>query len=1007
MRALVLWTLLVCCAAWRAPAQWTLARHVVDGGLPQNSIRGLAFDRAGQLWLTTEGGLVRYDGRNMQAYSSLSDSVILDDRLGDMLADLDGALYFIDASRSLYRVGPDGPLRLVDGRVFGSQRGRSYGLLPSVEAYTLIHHDKDAKRPDLVLHDHAVQVMALGKDRWLELTPKAMRSIVDGRVVRTQPLDGDPLHGFALDGEAYVMGKDGRIQRYEPVSGAFLEVPHTGPWPRGGSMRVVWNVPSGEVYVLSDEELWSLRIDAQGIARAERLLGALPEGTRVNVVVRSPDGERLFLGTGTKGLYIYSRERFSTVRNSKAPPNSVANSFYALAPWDDSTVFCPPGWLASSRGFGSTPLNGMRYVDRHFLHMDRKRRTWVGSSSRLQVMDPLTGALLWSDTVVGSPSALEEQGDTVWLAGRKGLAAIVNDKVVLHLHRPTSDYRQVPTAISVGPDGRLWLATGEGVYAWDLVAGMVKPVQGLQRIYARTLHRSGAYMFIGTYGQGVYVAGMGGVARLPLDRAKATLHVHAFVPDANGNLWLPTNSGLYRVREEQIVRFLSDPRAVPFFGQHGPSEGIAVREFNGGCSPAFVRLANGEVVLPTIDGLVWFRPEDVPDPSPMGEVRLAGLSLNGVPQDPSADLRVVGWNGHVELTVAMPYWGEPDDLQWRYRLVGLPGAQGPIRDDGTVVLERLPSGDFELEVEVAGSNGPRTVRLLRIEVVPPLYARWWALLAISVLLTLAVVLLVRLRIRRLERNRRLLEAIVEERTDDLRRTNDALQREVQVKDRLVSILSHDIVSPLRFIAQVAGRSTRGPQGHDTQELRGVLQDIHSSSDKLYVNARNILSWIKHQDGRIAVVREEVDLHKLVGSVLGQFQRADGVRLTNAVTPGTTMRTDPRILSIILQNLVANAVVHAGGEVHVAAHAGPDAWIITVADNGPGTSEKARALFEERIGGEAERHGDHTATDRPGLGHVIVADLLRLLDGGLRLGTPPQGGTEIEVRLPRHPEAAGT
>jgi signal transduction histidine kinase len=338
-------------------------------------------------------------------------------------------------------------------------------------------------------------------------------------------------------------------------------------------------------------------------------------------------------------------------------------------------------------------------------------------------------------------------------------------------------------------------------------------------------------------------------------------------------------------------------------------------------------------------------------------------------------------------------------------LAGLPGAQGPIAADGRLVLDRLPTGEFDLEVEVAGSRGPRIARLLHIEVLPPLYARWWAVLTIALVLTMVVVLLVRLRIRQLERNRRLLEAIVDERTDDLRRTNEALQREVQVKDRLVGILSHDIVSPLRFIAQVAGRSTRGPLGHDTEELRGVLHDIHSSSDKLYVNARNILSWIKHQDGRIAVVREEVDLHELVGAVLGQFQRADGVRITNAVEPGTLVRTDPRLLSIILQNLVANAVVHAGGEVHVGFRGLADAWTITVADNGPGMSAKARAMFEERLQGKAKRHGERTTTDRPGLGHVIVADLLRLLEGSIRLGTPPGGGTEVEVRLPRGMEEA--
>ncbi|MFN6114923.1 MAG: two-component regulator propeller domain-containing protein, partial [Flavobacteriales bacterium] len=66
---------------------WSVQQFTAENGLPQNSVASLAFDSSGYLWITTEGGLVRYDGRSMRVFSTRTDTVLRDDRMRYLLMD--------------------------------------------------------------------------------------------------------------------------------------------------------------------------------------------------------------------------------------------------------------------------------------------------------------------------------------------------------------------------------------------------------------------------------------------------------------------------------------------------------------------------------------------------------------------------------------------------------------------------------------------------------------------------------------------------------------------------------------------------------------------------------------------------------------------------------------------------------------------------------------------------------------------------------------------------------
>ncbi|HRP67561.1 MAG TPA: ATP-binding protein [Thauera sp.] len=105
--------------------------------------------------------------------------------------------------------------------------------------------------------------------------------------------------------------------------------------------------------------------------------------------------------------------------------------------------------------------------------------------------------------------------------------------------------------------------------------------------------------------------------------------------------------------------------------------------------------------------------------------------------------------------------------------------------------------------------------------------------------------------------------------------------------------------------------------------------------------------------------------------------------------------DGPALGILLQNLVSNAVHNTppAGRIRVLLEAGAEAVVLRVQDSGPGVPAALRDKVFERF----FRAGDGAGA---GLGLSIVARIVELHNGTIRLGDSPLGGLEVWVGLPR-------
>ena len=147
--------------------------------------------------------------------------------------------------------------------------------------------------------------------------------------------------------------------------------------------------------------------------------------------------------------------------------------------------------------------------------------------------------------------------------------------------------------------------------------------------------------------------------------------------------------------------------------------------------------------------------------------------------------------------------------------------------------------------------------------------------------------------------------------------------------------------------------------------------------------------------------DRVSLSRIVSDVLENERLAAGdaaVEFAAALPRGLMIRADPEQLYRVLANLIRNArqaIAASGkpGEVRVAAEEDEQAWIITVADTGPGLPPRAREhLFQPFTGG--------TRKGGSGLGLAIAAELVRGHGGRLELTRTGEQGTEFVIRLPK-------
>ncbi len=236
--------------------------------------------------------------------------------------------------------------------------------------------------------------------------------------------------------------------------------------------------------------------------------------------------------------------------------------------------------------------------------------------------------------------------------------------------------------------------------------------------------------------------------------------------------------------------------------------------------------------------------------------------------------------------------------------------------------------------------------------------------------------------------------------EELGVANLELERMNHTKDKLFSVVSHDLRGPLLNLHAILQMRSAG---HIKQEEFDVFsekinQQLVASNHTL----DNLLQWARAQLSDVKVRREMILISKKIDKVLLEFAeeaRRKNITFNNSVSIGVTALVDRHQLQIILRNLIGNALKFSldNGTITISGVRSDSFLEITVEDNGVGMSDEDKSkLFQP--GQQFSREGTHQEKGT-GIGLVITREMILANGGNIRVESEKGKGSKFIFTLP--------
>ena len=153
-----------------------------------------------------------------------------------------------------------------------------------------------------------------------------------------------------------------------------------------------------------------------------------------------------------------------------------------------------------------------------------------------------------------------------------------------------------------------------------------------------------------------------------------------------------------------------------------------------------------------------------------------------------------------------------------------------------------------------------------------------------------------------------LEHVVEERTLKLSETIVELESTNRVKDKLFSIIAHDLRTPFNSLISIFSLKDMGMLNFE--ELKMLLNSNRKNIDQMRLTLDNLLFWAKDQMKQVSVQFTEFDLKKLSEVLMLVYEPialSKNIRLELNASDESTVYADENQVRLVLRNLIDNAV----------------------------------------------------------------------------------------------------
>ena len=238
--------------------------------------------------------------------------------------------------------------------------------------------------------------------------------------------------------------------------------------------------------------------------------------------------------------------------------------------------------------------------------------------------------------------------------------------------------------------------------------------------------------------------------------------------------------------------------------------------------------------------------------------------------------------------------------------------------------------------------------------------------------------------------------------------NEELKRTISNRDKMYSVIAHDLRSPMASIRMVLNLAVNVvPKDVVGEEIFGLLDKANRESEETHDLLDNLLKWTKSQTGRLSVVYQDLDLDDIVPGVVDIFQMiAEMKKIDLKYLPAEeklTVRADNDMIKTIIRNFLSNAIKFTpeGKGIEVFYTREGDFARISVRDHGVGIApERVETIF--RTGETTYGTGGEEGS---GLGLQLCHDFARKNGGDARVESTLGDGSTFSFTIPLTKQAS--
>ncbi|MBD0835982.1 response regulator [Aestuariibaculum suncheonense] len=984
--------------------QFSFKTLTINDGLSQNSVISITQDSIGYLWLATQDGLNKYNGRDFKHYDKQFEDITRTtfSKLGKVYIDKQNRLWIITHSGKLELYQPNAddfkPIKLPFdvSIVFQDKNFNLYLGSYNNGLFKIDYKTKDT----LQILNHEDQTKTI-------------------------------YHLLEDENELIVAGSETIFRFNNNVAYQTLSVVNTKPT----NYSTLEKSPDGTIWLGSfGNGLFYKTKDAESFIKYENI--NIPKNLNIEDLLIDRQS-RLWIASYGNGVYLIDFKS-NTVKNFKANKNNPFAIHYndMLSLYEDTT---------GTIWFGSDGT-GASYYDAHLIKFniltnnqvpksvnvdmvrcittDKQNNIWIGTSGKgLTVVDLknetyktytsenttlasnriISTCFIDNDLWIGHQgyglNILEPSGHykfypeiknyTVWRIIKKSTqqawlcterhGVLLFDKQKGIIKEYNSENSDLITnnirALTLGDNNEIWIGTDDnGLFKLNETTDQIEKINKVND-KIKSLYYNKNSLWIGTNGNGlkVYNTETKTTKTYTIQDGLPNDVVYGILPGNHANIWLSTNNGISKFNHTNFENF-------------SVYDGLQAKEFNTG---AYYKDQNNTLYFGGLEGINWFHPEQLTFNTEKPKTIISKFEVFSKPRNLEPNLSLNYRENTITFSFSSLHFSQPKRNLYKYQLVNHDNDWIESGNNNTAHYTNLSPDTYTFQVISCNYDGVWNI-------IPATYTftirHPWYFSNIAIVLYLLLFTIISYLIYSYLKWRWHIKMQLQFEHDETER----LKQLDAFKTKLYTNISHEFRTPLTLISGPVEKQLNNPKLSNTDKKE--LELVQRNSKRLLNLVNQLLDLSKLETGNLTLSVTQGNLGVFLKQLVKGFEfkaKEKHVDFTYHIPLIPNAWFDQDVVEKIVTNLLSNAVKYAPkyGYVYFNTSQHEGEIIITIINNGNTISNENISKLFQRY------YQNNKSADGVGIGLSLVKELTVLTHGNIVAHTLNKDDIQFTITLP--------